>query len=238
MAVEGDRVALSPLSFELFGGRYDGSIQARLGTQISATLRAKLAGIDVAQVAAFGNSPDTVSGTLSGEASVSGAGRDLSAVLASARGTGSVHITDGSDAPSRAGAVDRALLRPARSQRAASTDRFDRLDARFALANAILRANSFNLRSPDMDSAGTGTMDLDTGALNGRMNVTLSEALSQQAGTDLRRFTQEGNRIVLPVALGGTLSAPSVTIDAAAALQRGLRNEAERQLKGILDRFR
>ena len=89
-----------------------------------------------------------------------------------------------------------------------------------------------------MDSDGTGTMNLDTGTLNGRMNVTLSETLSQQAGTDLRRYTQEGNRIVLPVALGGTLSAPSVTIDTAAALQRGLRNEAGRRLKGILDRFR
>ena len=238
MTVEGDRVALSPLSFELFGGRYDGSIQARLGTTISASLRAKLAGVDVAQVAAFGNSPDTVSGTLAGEASVSGAGRDLSAVLASARGTGSVHITDGTIR--RLGLVRSIVLFFGRPEANAppSTDRFDRLDARFALVNAILRANSFSLHSPDMDSAGTGTMNLDTGALNGRMNVTLSEALSQQAGTDLRRYTHEGNRIVLPVALGGTLSAPSVTIDTAAALQRGLRNEAGRRLKGILDRFR
>jgi len=238
MTVEGDRVALSPLSFELFGGRYDGSIQARLGTTISASLRAKLAGVDVAQVAAFGNSPDTVSGTLAGEANVSGGGRDLSAVLASARGTGSVHITDGTIR--RLGLVRSIVLLFGRPEASAptSTDRFDRLDARFALANAILRANSFSLHSPDVDSDGTGTMNLDTGALNGRMNVTLSEALSQQAGTDLRRYTQEGNRIVLPVALGGTLSAPSVTIDTAAALQRGLRNEAGRRLKGILDRFR
>jgi hypothetical protein len=70
------------------------------------------------------------------------------------------------------------------------------------------------------------------------MNVTLSESLSQQAGTDLLRFTRDGSRVVLPVALGGTLSEPNVTIDVAAALQRGLRNEAERQLKGILDRFK
>lgn len=238
MTVEGDRVALSPVSFELFGGRYTGSVQARLGSQITASVRAKLEGIDVAQVAAFGNSPDTVSGTLSGDANVSGGGSDLSSVLANARGTGNVHIADGTIR--RLGLVRTIVLFFGRPEANAppSTDRFDRLDAHFALANAVLRASSFNLQSADMNSAGTGTMNLATGALNGRMDVTLSEALSQQAGTDLRRYTREGNRIVLPVAFGGTLSAPKVTIDATAALQRGLRNEAERQLKGILDRFK
>jgi hypothetical protein len=238
MTVEGDRVALSPVSFELFGGRYTGSVQARLGNQITASVRAKLEGIDVAQVAAFGNSPDTVSGTLSGDANVAGGGSDLSSVLANARGTGNVHITDGTIR--RLGLVRSIVLFFGRPEANAppSTDRFERLDARFALADAVLRASSFNLHSADMDSAGTGTMNLGTGALNGRMDVTLSEALSQQAGTDLRRYTREGNRIVLPVAFGGTLSAPKVTIDATAALQRGLRNEVERQLKGILDRFK
>ena len=238
MAVEGERVALSPLSFQLFGGRYDGSIEARLGKQVNATLRGKLGGIDVAQLAAFGGSPGTVTGTLSGNATISGAGADLAAVLAGARGNGSVLIADGS--VRNLGLVRSIVLffgRP-EANAPASTDRFDRLDARFALANALLRADSLNLHSDDMDGAGSGTLDLNAQSLKGRLNVILSEALSRQAGTDLRRFTQEGNRIVLPVALGGTLSQPSVTIDAGAALQRGLRNEAERQLKGIFDRFK
>jgi hypothetical protein len=119
-----------------------------------------------------------------------------------------------------------------------STDRFDRLDAQFALAGGQLRAERFNLRSPDLDGSGSGTLHLIARRLEGRMSVTLSEELSRQAGTDLRRYTREGDRIVLPVVLGGTLSEPRVTVDAAAALQRGLRNEAERRLKGILDRFR
>jgi hypothetical protein len=238
MTVVGSRVALSPLSFELFGGRYSGSIQADIDTHITATLQAKLEGIDVAQVAAFGNSRDTVSGTLSGVASVSGAGRDLSAILAKARGAGNVQVVDGS--VRNLGLVRSIVLffgRPAANAPPA-TDRYDRLDARFDLASGILRAGSFGLHSADLDAAGTGTLNLEAGTLNGRMNVTLSESLSQQAGTDLLRFTRDGSRVVLPVALGGTLSEPNVTIDVAAALQRGLRNEAERQLKGILDRFK
>jgi hypothetical protein len=33
--------------------------------------------------------------------------------------------------------------------------------------------------------------------------------------------------------IGGTLTAPRVTIDAGAAIQRGLRNEVQRRLKDI-----
>ena len=57
---------------------------------------------------------------------------------------------------------------------------------------------------------------------------------SPQAGTDLARFTREGNRLLLPAVISGTLDAPHVTIDAGAAVRRGLRNEVQRRLKGIL----
>jgi hypothetical protein len=66
----------------------------------------------------------------------------------------------------------------------------------------------------------------------------LSEALSAQAGTDLVRFTREGNRVVLPALVGGTLGSPRVTIDAAAAAKRGLENEVQRRLKGLFDRIK
>ena len=71
-------------------------------------------------------------------------------------------------------------------------------------------------------------------AMDGRAELSLSEALSAQAGTDLARYTREGNRVVLPAVIGGTLTAPRVTIDAGAAIQRGLRNEVQRRLKDIL----
>jgi hypothetical protein len=66
------------------------------------------------------------------------------------------------------------------------------------------------------------------------MDLSLSEALSAQAGTDLVRFTRDANRVLLPATLDGTLDAPRVSIDAGAAVRRGLRNEVERRLKDIL----
>ena len=64
----------------------------------------------------------------------------------------------------------------------------------------------------------------------------LSEALSSQAGTDLLRYTREGNRVVLPATLGGTLEGPRLSIDAAAALRRGIQNEIGERLKGLFGR--
>jgi hypothetical protein len=120
---------------------------------------------------------------------------------------------------------------------AASSDRFDRIDASFSLARKVFRADAFALHSPDADIVGSGTLDVDSQALAGALNLSLSEELSKQAGTDLIRFTREGDRVVLPAKIGGSIPAPRVTIDAAAAAQRGLRNEMQRRLKGILEGF-
>jgi hypothetical protein len=40
--------------------------------------------------------------------------------------------------------------------------------------------------------------------------------------------------VLLPALIAGTLDAPRVSIDAGAAARRGLRNEVQRRLKGIL----
>ena len=235
---DGASVTLNPSQFEVFGGRYAGSIRARLGSQMSATLDARVESIDVAQLAAFGGAPDSISGTLSGTGKFTGAGADVTQLLHSVSGAGAATIVDGS--VKRLHLVRTVVLffgRPA-PDGGESTDRFDRLDARFALANRVLNAEAFELHSADADVTGTGTLNLDSEALDGRGDVTLSEALSKQAGTDLYRYTREGNRVVLPANVGGTLTMPRLTIDVGAAAKRGLKNEVERRIKGIFDGFK
>jgi hypothetical protein len=237
LEVNGEQVTLSPLTFQLFGGRYQGSLNAQLGKTMSATLRSRLEDLDVAQLAAFGGSPDTVSGTLTGAGTFSGTGSDVGTMLGTLRGMGTATISNG--AIRRLGLVRTVVLffgRPA-PDTAESTDRFERMDAGFSLANKLFRADAFSLRSRDADVVGSGTLNVETQALAGTLDLSLSEELSKQAGTDFARFTREGNRIVLPAKLGGTLAAPRITIDAAAAAKRGLRNEVERRLKGILEGF-
>jgi hypothetical protein len=93
-----------------------------------------------------------------------------------------------------------------------------------------------SLHSRDADLTGTGTLTLGNEALDGRVNLLLSEELTSQAGTDLVRYTREGNRVVLPARISGTLAKPRVTIDASAAIKRGIINEGSRRLLEIFGR--
>lgn len=229
-------VALKPLRFELFDGRYEGALTARLGQQMSANLESQIADLDVAQLAAFGGASDTVTGRLSGSGSFSGTGADLAQLLRAARGNGTAMIVDGSIR--RLHLVRTVILffgRPA-PEAGEGTDAFERLDVAFSLAERVVRANALSMQSEDADLTGAGTLNLDTEALEGRVNLILSEMLSAQAGTDLYRYTREGNRVVLPALVGGTLGMPVLTIDVAAAARRGLRNEVERRLKDLFGR--
>jgi len=235
--VDGDSVTMSPLTFQLFGGRYQGSLAARLGTTLTATLKSRLLDLDVAKLAEFGNAKDTITGTLSGAGTFTGSGRDFAAVLAGARGNGTAKISNGTIR--RLGLVRTIVVffgKPA-SDAPGASDAFDSMDLQFALANQVFRADALSLHSRDVDLVGSGTLATASKALEGKFDISLSEALSGQAGNDLQRFTREGNRVVLPANLGGTLDAPRLTIDTAAAFKRGLKNEVGERLKGLLDRF-
>lgn len=237
LRVQGDRVSLSPTRFLLFGGRYEGDLDMDLRDSASMTLASEVRGLDVAQLAAFGGVPDTISGKLTGSGTFTGRGTDVASILASARGSGTAAITDGTIR--RLNLVRTVVLffgRPA-PDGAAASDAFSRMDARFTLARQVLTADAFSLQSRDADIVAQGTLSLETKALEGRGDISLSEELSAQAGSDLYRYTREGNRVVLPATLGGSLSAPRLSIDAAAAVKRGLRNEVQERLKGLLDRF-
>jgi hypothetical protein len=247
LVVDGDRVELSPLAFRLFDGRYEGRLTAQLGSAIALAVQSRLESLDVAQLAAFGGAPGTISGRLSGNGTFSGSGADLASIWDTARGTGEATIVDGEIR--RLNLVRTVVLffgRPAPEERrqgvpvdrdaGESSDRFDRIDATFSLAGKTFRAQEFSLRSPDADIAGSGTLDAPTQALDGRFDLILSEELSKQAGTDLIRIAREGNRVVVPARIGGTMAAPRLTIDAAAAAGRGLRNELERRLEDFFDR--
>ena len=239
LVAQGNRVTLSPAAFELFGGRYEGSLDVDVRENLALTLISRIEDLDVAQLAAFGGEAGTVSGRLSGNGRFTGRGADMAALLAGAAGGGSASIVDGTI---RGLNLVRTVVlffgRPAADAPASRGDRFDRITTSFSLARQVVRAESFALSSPDADIAGSGTLTIPTKALDGRAELLLSESLSSQSGTDLVRYTREGNRVVLPATIGGTIGAPRVMIDAAAAVKRGLRNEAERRLKGLFDRLR
>jgi len=239
LSAQGDQVSLSPVAFDLFGGHYEGAVRATIGSNLSVALTSRISNLDVAQLATFGGAPDTVSGTLSGSGRFTGAGRDFSAAVAAASGSGDAAIVNGTI--KRLELVRTVILyfgKPAEDAPASSGDKFNRLAASFTLGRQVLRSDSLQLQSPDVDIAAAGTLAIPTKTLDGKGDLILSESLSAQAGSDLVRYAREGNRVVLPATIGGTLERPRVMIDAATAVKRGLRNEVERRLKGLFDRLK
>jgi len=239
VVAQNDRITLSPIAFQLFGGRYDGTLEVEAGDTLAIMLTGGVRDLDVAQLAAFGRIENLITGRLTGSGRFNGRGRDMSAVLASARGTGSAVVTDGTI---RGLDLVRTVVQffgsSVTESDGSSGNRFQRISSVFSVANQIVTSNSLTMNSADVDVVARGTLTIPTKALDVGADLVLSESLSKQAGTDLYRYTREGNRIVLPALVGGTVSQPQVRIDAAAAIRRGIRNEVEQQLKGLLDRLK
>jgi hypothetical protein len=82
-----------------------------------------------------------------------------------------------------------------------------------------------------------GSLRLDGSAVNLKGDVQLSEALSQQAGRDLYRYTQQQGRVTLPATITGSAQSPSVNVDVSSMASRAIQNKATEEINKALGRF-
>jgi uncharacterized protein involved in outer membrane biogenesis len=238
IAVTPQHVTLSPLALRLFDGSVDGEITIGLGSPPDLRLAGTLNDVDVQTLAAFAGQPSAITGTLNGRMKVSGRGLDPASALQAARGTADVAIVKG-----RLPGLD--LVRPVvlffghpkGAPPEGSGEAFERISATLAIDQGVIRTDNLAFESRDVDMTGTGSLTTAGGTLDVRANLILSEELSAQAGRDLVRYTREGNRVVLPATITGTVASPSVMIDEGAAVKRAIRNELERRTKSVLDKL-
>lgn len=238
IVAEGGQITVDPLTFDAFGGRYDGWLDVQPEALLQVRIGAGAANMDVAQLSAFAGAPGAVTGRLTGSGRFGATGRDLASVLASARGVGQAVITGGTmRGLDVVETTARFLGRAPRSTGTAAGERFDQILGTFALSDRILRSDDLTLRAADYDMLARGTLVLGTTALDGRADLVLSEALSATAPPGVVRYARAGSRIVLPAIITGTLAQPRIGIDAGAALRRGVVNEVERRLESLRERF-
>ncbi len=235
--VTSEAMTLAPMSFGVFGGRYDGSLVFTLAAVPDFKLNAALSGVDTAAAAAFAGSPGTISGRLSGRLNLAGRGMDAPSVMKTARGTARVDIVDG--AIKNLGLIRSVVI--ATSGRADASgsggtrdEPFTKLGATFTIANGSASTQDLRFESKDLLLAAAGTMRLDGSAIDLPGQVQLSDELSKQAGRDLVRYTQEGGRVTLPATITGTASAPQVRIDVASMAKRALTNRATEEAQKAL----
>jgi uncharacterized protein involved in outer membrane biogenesis len=232
-------VTLEPIAFGLFGGRYEGTLALSLGATPDFHLKATLTNVDVAAATRFAGSPDTITGRLSGQIDLTGRGTSAPAVLQTARGRARVDITNGT--VKNLGLVQTVVVATSMRSGAANqmADRsrdepFSRLGATLTVAGGSASTQDLQLESKDLLLAAAGAVRLDGRAVNLVGRVQLSDALSQQAGRDLVRYTQEQGRVTLPATITGPASNLQVRIDVADMAKRAITNRASEEVQKAL----
>ncbi len=234
-------VILEPISFQVFGGAYDGTLALTLGDTPGYHLTGTLADVDVAAATAFAGSPGVVSGRLASRIDLRGAGFEAGRVAQTTRGTIRADIADG--VVSNLGLVRAIVIATANraessaSSGTGSTDEpFSRLGATLTVENGVARTDDLHFESDDLsvDAQGAIALDGDPITLTGR--VRLSEQLTKEGGTDLARYTQEQGRVTLPVTITGSAGGLSVRVDVGEMMQRAIRNRAEEEAKRAIER--
>lgn len=231
------RLQLEPLRFGIFGGEYDGHLRVTpSGAAPLLALNGRVKGIDMGRLLREMGGSSSMSGTLAGNlAATAQAGGEM---LRTARGTGKVSVTDG-EIPGleMVRSVVLAFGRPSGLAGAGAGSAFRRIAGSFSLADQTLRSDDVTFESVDFDMSGRTVVELPGGAIEMHADIILSRELTAQAGTDLRRYAQEDGQIVVPAVITGTVAAPRVTLDVAAAANRALRNEVKERVRGLLDRI-
>lgn len=231
------RIALAPLSLGTFDGRVDGRVDIdTTGATPRLRLNGRLEGIDVAQLLTFSGSPGGLTGRLGGAVNLTGSGVSADALIKSARGTIDVTVSNGAmPGLDLVRTIVLAFGRPTGAPPEGSGAVFSRLGGRFALAGGTLASDNLAMSSRDVDLTGRGSLQIASGRVDARVNVLLSEDLTAQAGTDLRRYAQEDGRVVVPASISGTLQHPKVSPEVTSLLRRALGNELQRRTKSLIE---
>jgi uncharacterized protein involved in outer membrane biogenesis len=230
------RFTLSPLSLRTFGGSLTGVVTVNTS---GAVPRVRFDGgmdnLDMTEIMKISGSPGAITGRLGGTIDATADGTDGASVMRTARGTIHASIADG-QLP-RLDIVRNVVLafgKPSGAAPEGSGTAFARIGGTFSLANGVLTTDDLTLTSRDVEMRGGGSVRLASGGLQARAEVRLSRELTEQAGSDLRRYAQEDGRVIVPATIGGSLARPVVSVDVAAAGRRALENELRRRAKDWL----
>jgi uncharacterized protein involved in outer membrane biogenesis len=231
-------LVFDPLTFEMDGGR----VEARASLDPSAAdptieIRGRASGLDVQRLQAAAGSGKGLTGRLDAQFALQIPQSAMPAVAGRARGTLELDVREGTMPGIRI--IRQAVIRTANRARpapdVAATDTFSRIDSSLTLQAGTVRVTSLAMKAADFDLTGTGVMALSSGRIALDVDLSLTEALSQQAGRDLYRYARDGRRIVVPATIGGTLSEPTASIDVGEAAGRALRNRLEEEARSILE---
>jgi uncharacterized protein involved in outer membrane biogenesis len=225
-----EQLVMTDLGFDVFEGHYTGAVTLGLASTPVFQIKGTLSGVSMGALTAWAGAPDAMTGSLAATLDATGTGTSADAVIASTKGTARINVTQGTVTGL---ALVRTIVVASSMRSGASTttagagnEEFTRMGASFSLGGGVARTKDLTFESNDVSLEGAGQIGLDGSNIDLAGRVRLSEALTQQAGRDLVRYTQEGGRVTVPVSISGSAGALDVRLETVDLLKRALTNKA------------
>lgn len=224
-----EQLAITDMGFGVFEGHYTGAVTLGLASTPVFQLKGTLADVSMDALTAWAGVPDAVTGRLAAAVDATAVGTTADAVIEHTTGTARVDVTQGTVkglALVRTIVVASSMRAGAAAATGGGSEAFSRLGATFNLGKGVARTKNLTFESNDVSLEGAGQVGLDGSNIDLAGRVRLSEALTQQAGRDLVRYTQEGGRVTVPVTISGSAGALMVRLETADVLRRAITNRA------------
>ncbi|PYQ13188.1 MAG: hypothetical protein DMH00_04650 [Acidobacteria bacterium] len=218
-------VTFDPVSFQLYGGSYQGSLSADLRqTPTRYSYRSNLKGVDAQPFLAenFGIK-DLLAGSVSAQVEMEGSGSEMNSILSSLKGQGSLKVDKGwigqlnvmQGLAKASNVLGERTLAKVSSQMAKKRTDFTSLTGNIALSGGRATSNNLKLVSKDLDLEGKGGFTLQ-GILDLDLKVLFSKEMTEamlQEGSRARYLDREGDRLVLPLTIKGPLASPTYGVN-------------------------
>ncbi|HKQ60837.1 MAG TPA: AsmA family protein, partial [Candidatus Polarisedimenticolaceae bacterium] len=242
-------LTLDPVKMTLYSGVFSGRLTEDLRVQPPAfRINGEVEQLDMAGFLADNlELKDVLSGKFSGDVDLSGSGADYAAIVRSASGSGTVEVGSG-----RIGKLDvlgtlskasglfgeRTLAALSGKIGRQGTD-FSSLRSSLRVGSGFMRLEDVVLEAPDFALSGSSDVDLAAARLDGRFRLAFSDAISRSMREERSRagevfWNTRDERVELPLALAGPLSAPAPTIDWKQAASGMIAGKAEGKLRDLL----
>ena len=216
LSVLGGRLAVAPLSANLYHGALAGSLSANAADN-SVALKQTLSSVNIGPLLKDVADKDMLDGKGNVVLDVQTDGPTVGAMKKSLDGTASLSLKDGAIKGINLGKSFRELKAKLggggadSTQQANSNDKtdFSEMTASFKIANGVARNDDLAMKSPFLRLGGAGDIDIGNSQLNYLAKASVVNTEAGQAGKELDQL----KGLTIPVRLSGPFSSPSYKIE-------------------------
>ncbi len=229
---------LSNLSFDLYGGSCQGAGKLDMGTEEPTYIfQSQLKEVKINELLSrFTSLEGLFSGSLSAELSLSGKGIGFESLSRSLSGAGKVRLNRGRISSL---SLERSLsvLSKLEGWESSSTStNFQALEGQVNISEGRVNTSELKLSTADLTITASGYFDRNR-QVDYQAQAVLSRRLSQswERGSGGEFFKDEGERIVIPFRLKGTIDSPGFSLDRE-VLEKGQKEWALRKTEAELNK--